>query len=94
MMAVGFNVKHLISMMPAHNLATSVPLTMGDNAGVNGGVASGLFMGKTTHLKGSVKVLSGGMPATRMLDPTIQNLTNAPGGMTLAPSQVKVMIMT
>ncbi len=94
MMAVGFNVKHLISMMPAHNLGTSIPLSMGDNAGVNGGVASGMFMGKSSHIKGSMKVFTGGMPSTRMLDSTIQNLTNAPGGMTLAPSQTKVIIIS
>jgi len=88
------NMKHLIMMMPAHNIGTTIPMSMGDNAGVVGGVASGMMMGPSRHIKGSMKVFTGGMPATRMLDTTMQNMTNAPGGMTLSPSQTKVMIMS
>jgi hypothetical protein len=32
------------------------------------------------------------MPVTRMLDTAMQNLTNVPGGMTIVPSQTKVII--
>jgi hypothetical protein len=89
------NMKHLISMMPAHNIGTTIPTSMGDNAGtMPGGVASGIFMGPARHIKCSTKVFTGGMPSTRMLDTTIQNLTNAPGGCTLAPSQTKVLILS
>jgi hypothetical protein len=89
------NMKHLISMMPAHHIGTTIPMSMGDNAGcMPGGVASGIMMGPSRHIKGSTKVFTGGMPSTRMLDTTLQNLTNAPGGSTLAPSQTKVMIMS
>ena len=69
-------------------------MSMGDNAGALGGVMSGMMMGPARNMMGSVKVFTGGMPATKMLSPTIQNMTNAPGGMTLAPSQVKVIIMS
>lgn len=86
--------KVLISMMPAHNLGTTIPISNGDEPGVAGGVMSGTIIGPARNLMGSTKVLHGGMPATRMLDPAMQNSTNVPGGRTLVPSQTKVMIMT
>lgn len=88
------SMKHFISMMPAHNLMTTVPMTMGDNGGVMGGVMSGMMMGPSRHLMGSTKVFTGGMPATKMLSPSMQNMTNVPCGMTVMPSQFKVMVMT
>ena len=88
------SLKHFISMMPAHNLTTNIPLSMGDNAGVAGGVMSGMMMGPSRNIMGSVKVFTGNMPATKMLSPAIQNLTNCPTGMTLVPGQFKVMIMS
>ena len=78
--------------MPNHNLATMTPLTNGDNAGVAMGVASGMIMGPDRNLLGSFKVLTGGPPATKMLSPSLQNNTNAPG-LTLVPSQPKVIIL-
>ena len=96
-MAIPSQFKVLIMMMPAHNLGTSIPMSNGDEAGcMPGGVMSGIIMGPSRHMKGSVKVLYGGMPATRsFLDMTMQNLSNCPGtGMTVAPSQTKVMILT
>lgn len=88
------SLKHFIGMAPAHNLMTTVPMTMGDNGGVMGGVMSGMMMGPSRHLMGSTKVFTGGMPSTKMLSPSMQNLTNAPSGNTLAPSQFKVLIMS
>jgi hypothetical protein len=89
------SMKHFISMMPAHNLATMIPTSMGDNAGcMPGGVMSGMIMGPSRNLMGSVKVFTGNMPSTKMLSPTMQNMTNCPGGMSLVPSQCKVMIMS
>lgn len=88
------SLKHLISMLPAHNMGTTVPMSNGDNAGVAGGVASGMMMGPARNTMGSVKVFTGGMPATKWLSPALQNGTNCPTGMTLAPSQCKVMIMS
>ena len=86
--------KIYLSCMPAHNLGTQIPMSMGDNAGVAGGVASGMMMGPCVHLMGSTMVIFEGSPATKMTSPTGQNgmSMNAPG-MTLAPAQVKVMIM-
>ena len=89
--------KVLIMMMPAHNLATMIPLSNGDEAGcAPGGVMSGIFIGPSRHMMGSTKTFYGGMPATRsLMDSTMQNLTNCPGiGRTTVPSQTKVMVMT
>lgn len=89
------NMKHFTCMMPTHTLATTIPMSSGDEPGcMPGGVMSGIIIGPSRHIKGSVKVFSGGMPITRMLDMTMQNLTNANGGMTTVPSQTKVMIMS
>ena len=88
------SLKHLISMMPAHHLGTTIPMSMGDKAGVNMGVASGTVMGPARNTMGSVKVFTGGMPATKWLSPALQNSTNVPAGMTMVPSQFKVMIMS
>ncbi|MBX3275608.1 MAG: DUF4150 domain-containing protein [Sandaracinaceae bacterium] len=82
----------LISCAPAHNLGTSVPLTNGDNAGVNMGVASGMVMGPSRHLTGAFTCLIGGMPASRMTSMSLQNSTNCPGARVL-PSQVTVLIL-
>ncbi|MCZ7684358.1 MAG: DUF4150 domain-containing protein [Sandaracinaceae bacterium] len=82
----------LISCAPAHNLGTSVPLTNGDNAGVNMGVASGMVMGPSRHLTGAFTCLIGGMPASRMTSSSLQNSTNCPGARVM-PSQVTVLIL-
>ncbi|MBK9261685.1 MAG: DUF4150 domain-containing protein [Polyangiaceae bacterium] len=82
----------LLMCAPAHNVATTIPLTNGDNPGVALGVASGLVMGPSRHILPSVTCLMGGLPATRMTSVTIQNSTNCPG-MRLVPSQPKVLIL-
>ena len=87
------SMKHLIMFMPSHHVGTTVPTTMGDNAGVLGGVASQIMMGPSRNTKSSMKVITGGMPATRMLDTTMQNLTNT-SGMTLVPGQFKVLYLS
>ncbi len=87
------SMKHLIMFMPSHNVGTTTPTSMGDNAGAIGGVASGMMMGPVRNTKCSAKVITGGMPATRVLDTTLQNSTNAPG-MTLVPGQFKVLYLS
>ncbi len=86
--------KVLFSGMPAHNLMTTIPMSNGDNAGVNLGVLSGMVMGPSRHLMGCTGVLIGGSPATKMTSPTGQNgLSLNALGATLAPAQIKVIIM-
>jgi hypothetical protein len=92
--AIPSQVKVLTLAMPNHNLMTITPMTNGDNGGVNMNPMSGMVMGPSKQLMGSVKTFIGGMPATMMLRPTGQN-GMSPGafGASLAPSQVKVMVM-
>jgi hypothetical protein len=82
----------LFMCAPAHNMATTVPLTNGDNPGVALGVASGMVMGPSRHVTAAFTVLAGGIPATRMTSMTITNSTNCPG-VSLVPSQVKVILL-
>ncbi len=82
----------LFMATPAHNLATTVPLTNGDNPGLATGVASGTVMGPQRHLTGAFTCLVKGMPATRLTSMSLANSTNAPG-VRLVPSQTKVVIL-
>ena len=82
----------LFMCTPAHNLATTTPLTNGDNVGVAMGVASGMVMGPSRHILPCATVLVGGVPATRLTSVSLQNSTNAPG-MRILPSQVKVILL-
>ncbi|MDC9596164.1 DUF4150 domain-containing protein [Xenorhabdus anantnagensis] len=78
---------------PAHNLATTIPMTTGDNAGVSGGIASGTVMGPSHHVMGANSVLLKGTPATRLSSSTMQNSTNSMG-CRIVPSQTKVLILS
>lgn len=82
----------LFECAPAHNLSTVVPMTNGDNAGVNMGVASGTVMGPSRHLTAAFTVLVKGMPATRLTSMSLQNSTNCPGAR-IVPSQPKVILL-
>ena len=91
--AIPSQVKCMFMCTPAHNMATTVPLTNGDNAGVATGVASGMVMGPSRQLTAAFTVLVGAMPATRLTSMSLQNSTNAPG-MQMVPSQVKVLLLS
>jgi hypothetical protein len=82
----------MINCMPAHNMATVVPMTNGDNAGIALGVASGTVMGPRRHLTGAFTVLINGMPASRMTSVALSNSTNCPG-VRIVPSQPTVMML-
>lgn len=90
--AIPSQVKVMFMCTPGHNMATTIPLTNGDNAGVATGVASGMVMGPARHLTAAFTVLVGGVPATRMTSVSLQNSTNAPG-CRIVPSQVKVLLL-
>jgi hypothetical protein len=94
MTAIPSQVKVLVLAMPAHNLMTVTPMSNGDNGGLMMNPMSGMVMGPSRHLMGSVKTLYGGLPVTKMLNPTGQN-GMSPGafGASLVPSQIKVMVM-
>jgi hypothetical protein len=90
--AIPSQVKVLVLGAPVHNLATTVPLTNGDNAGVAMGVASGTVMGPSRHLTGAFTVIIGGAPASRLTSMSLQNSTNCPGAR-IVPSQTKLLIL-
>lgn len=91
MMGVPAAYNVLLGCTPAHNLTTSIPLSVGDNVGIATGVASGMVMGPSRHLTAAFTVLMGGMPATRLTSVSLQNSTNIPGAR-ITPSQLSVMI--
>jgi hypothetical protein len=93
--AIPAQIKVFLMMMPAHNLMTTHPMSLGDQPGVNLGPASGMVMGPVRSLFGSVKVFTGGPPATKMLSPSGHNgLSPNAVGATLSPSQIKVIVLT
>jgi hypothetical protein len=80
----------LVGGAPAHNLATTIPGSNGDQGGAMGGVASGTVSASSRNSRGANTVLLHGMPTTRMTDPTLQNSSNATGSGS-SPSQTKVV---
>lgn len=95
MTAIPNQFKVLVMAMPAHNLGTTIPVSNGDNVGVNMNPISGMVMGPSKNLLGSFKTFIGGMPVTKMLSPTGQNGAS-PGafGMSIVPSQIKMMVLS
>lgn len=68
--------------------------SMGDEAGVNKGVVSGMNMSKVCYKKGSAKVKIQGQDCVHLTSMTGHNGSNAnmPAGVQVAPSQTKVII--
>jgi len=94
-MAIPSQFKVLIMCSPAHNMMTVTPISNGDNPGVAMGVVSGMVMGPQTALMGSTKVMIGGPPTTKMAMPTKQNgMSPNTVGMSLTPSQIRVMVLS
>lgn len=87
--------KTYATCMPVHNLMTMGTISMGDNTGVNMGVASGMVMGPHRHLLGSFTLINECMPATKMTSMTGQNgvSMNAPG-LTLVPAQFSTLVLS
>lgn len=81
--------------MPAHNLITTKPMSLGDQPGVLLGVASGFVMGPVRHALGSFTLFLSGPPATKMLNPTTQNgMSPNIVGLTIAPTQVTLICLS
>ncbi len=79
--------------MPVVTLQTQIPMSQGDEAGVAGGLVSGVHMNACTFKMGSVKVKVEGSPCVTHLKTSAHNGSNAnmPVGAVLAPSQAKVI---
>jgi hypothetical protein len=82
----------LFECAPAHNLATTIPISLGDQPGVALGVASGMVMGPSRRLTAMFTCLVDGIPATRMTSIGLHNSTNIVG-MRIVPSQFKVLLL-
>jgi hypothetical protein len=82
----------LFMCTPAHNLLTTIPITLGDQPGVALGVASGMVMGPSRRLTAMFTCLVDGIPATRLTSMGLHNSTNIVG-MRIVPSQVKVLLL-
>jgi hypothetical protein len=84
----------LFACTPAHNLATEVPITLGDESGcAPGGIISGTFMGPSRHLTAAFTVLVGGIPGTRESSISLQNTINMLGAR-IVPSQGVVELLS
>jgi len=89
---VPFCANILFDGAPANNLDSEVPLTQGDDPGVELGDASGTVMGPSRSETAAFTVLLDGAPATRLTSMTIQNSTNMEG-MRIVPSQTTVLLL-
>lgn len=84
--------KVLLGRGPAHTLQTIIPISVGDNPGILGGVVSRRNMGPSRRLVPYPKLLLQNKPAVRLGSTGIQNQINT-NGTTIAPSQVKVLLL-
>ena len=85
--------KVLFSCAPAHNMATTYPLSAGDEPGLMLGLVSQTIKLVGRHTTGAFTVILCGLPATRMTSASMQNVVNAPPGARITPSQVKVLLL-
>lgn len=86
--------KVLMMNMPAVKLTTQISMSSGDEAGVAGGVVSGMNLGPVAFLLGSTKVLVQGEQAVYQTCTSAHNgaNANAPMGNQVQPSQTKVLL--
>ncbi|WP_437723147.1 DUF4150 domain-containing protein [Sorangium sp. So ce861] len=91
-MATAVAYKVIFGRGPAHTLTTIIPISMGDNPGILGGVISRRNMGPSRRLVPYPKLLLQNKPAVRLGATGIQNQINV-NGTTIAPSQVKVLLL-
>ncbi len=87
-MAVPFVPTILVSFMPALNMMSKIPLTLGDQPGV----ANPLFMQMGAYTMGNPIVLLQGLPAVNLTCLTTGNNMNNPVGAVLVPSVTNVML--
>jgi len=98
---IAFSLAHIPSVFNlmfgpglAENLMTQGTISIGDEAGVMGGVISNIFMGPDRYLLGSLKVLVGGIFATRLT--SLVGMNGMPFntiGMSAVPGQFRVLLL-
>ncbi|HXX92275.1 MAG TPA: PAAR-like domain-containing protein [Planctomycetota bacterium] len=86
--------KVLISSAPAFHEGTTIMMSSGDEAGVLGGVISGVFIGPAAPKLASTQVKAEGQGIVYVTCMFGQNGTNpnVPAGLQVAPSQAKVLV--
>jgi hypothetical protein len=91
--AISTTTKVLVMNMPALTQGSKLPMSMGDEAGVAGGVVSGMNMGEIAFRSASSKVSFQGQKVIVLTCMTAHNGSNAnmPAGALIAPSQAKVL---
>jgi hypothetical protein len=91
--AVQPTTKVLVMNMPALTQGSKLPMSQGDDAGVAGGVVSGMNMGEIAFRTASSKVSFQGQKVIVLTAMTAHNGSNAnmPAGVLLSPSQAKVL---
>lgn len=84
--------KVMVMNSPAMMLTSEWMLSNGYNAGVAGGVVSGVFMGPGKYIMGATKVMVQNKPGAMLTSSAGQN-GSSPNivGTMIAPSQVKVL---
>jgi len=89
------SMKVLILNQPVIHQQSEIPMSSGDEAGVAGGVVSGMNMGPAKPKVGSSKVQAEGMKIVYQTCMFGQNGSNAnmPAGVQAAPSQTLVTVM-
>lgn len=86
----------LIDCMPAINLASKGLVSLGDQAGVAGGVVDSMIGGQANYTVGCFTIFFGGTPAQRLTSVTAQNAAGVTPncvGMCSTPSQVTVTVL-
>lgn len=91
-MTVPATFRHLIQFCPMLTMGGNTFISMGDQAGVLGGIVSQRFMANSRAVTGAFTFLVGCMPVTRLGTVNVQNMMNAPG-VQVAPSQFKVVVL-
>jgi hypothetical protein len=93
-MATGTTTKVLVMNMPALTEGSKIAVSSGDEAGVAGGVVSGVIVGPVAFRTSSSKVSFEGQKAVMLTGVTAHNGSNAnmPAGVCLAPSQTSVLV--
>ena len=91
---VSTTTKVMVSNMPALTQGSKLPMSQGDEAGVEGGVISGMNIGEIDFRTASSKVSFQGQKAVILTSMTAHNGSNAnmPAGAVIAPSQTKVLV--
>ncbi len=85
----------LVDGTPVLNMLSEIPISNGDEAGVNMGVISGMIMGPTRYIMGSETLMLEGIPAVKLTSETGQNgeMMNAEGAC-LVPSQEIMIVLS